>query len=184
MFLLVVWKIGRLSIVTSMPTLRLRRLATQDDFAGVHTIYTHPDVSPYLGYDPMPLEDFRPIFTALVASDAFFVVPRDAQVRGFYRVSRQKGRSRHVAILETLAVSPDERGNGFARDMVTEALEAMAADGILRVELMVEADNPRGISFYRKLGFEQEGRLKAAYKRSHQAEYVDEILMAKLLAPA
>jgi ribosomal protein S18 acetylase RimI-like enzyme len=166
-----------------MPTPRPRRLATRNDLAAVHAIYTHPQVVPFLGYDPMPLEDFEPIFAGLLASGAFFVTLRDDQVRGFHRVNRQKGRSRHVAILETLAVSPAEHGTGFALDMVNDALEVMAADGILRVELMVEADNPRGLAFYRKLGFEQEGRLKAAYKRSHQAEYVDEILMAKLLAP-
>ena len=66
--------------------------------------------------------------------------------------------------------------------MVNEAIECLRQDGVSRVELLVEADNPRALAFYRKLGFEQEGRLRAAYKRAHQAEYVDEILMARLLA--
>ena len=167
-----------------MPKPSLRRPATADDLAAVHAIYMHPEVVPYLGIDPAPLADFAPVFAALVATGAFFVVVKDGEVRGFYRINRHPGRSRHAAALETLAVAPSEKGTGFALAMISEALESMRADGILRVELMVEEDNPRGIAFYRKLGFEQEGRLKKAYKRASDANYVDEILMAKLLPPA
>ncbi|HEY6125456.1 MAG TPA: GNAT family N-acetyltransferase [Steroidobacteraceae bacterium] len=159
---------------------RLRRLARPDDLVSVHRIYMHDDVVPFLGQDPMPLDGFRPVFEGLLATNSFFVAVRDDEVHGFYRVNRQKGRSRHVAILETLAIAPSERGTGFAQAMIGEALECLRADGVRRVELTVEADNPRALAFYQKLGFEQEGRLRAAYKRAHQAEYVDELLMARL----
>jgi putative acetyltransferase len=161
---------------------RIRRLATREDLAAVHSIYMHEDVVPFLGIDPAPLQDFRPVFDALLATDAFYVALREDVVRGFYRLNRQRGRSRHVVTLETLAVAPSEIGSGFAAAMIHEALECMRQDGVLRVELLVEADNPRAFAFYRKLGFEQEGRLRAAYKRAHQAEYVDELLMARLFA--
>ena len=164
-----------------MPQPHLRRLATLHDLAAVHAIYMHPEVVPYLGIDPAPLADFAPVFAALVQTDAFFVALKDGEVRGFYRVNRHPGRSRHAAALETLAVAPSEKGTGFAQAMISEALEFMRAEGILRVELMVEADNPRAVAFYRKLGFEQEGRLRAAYKRAGEAGYVDELLMARLL---
>jgi ribosomal protein S18 acetylase RimI-like enzyme len=159
------------------------RLATREDLAAVHAIYMHEDVVPFLGIDPVSLEDFRSVFDALLATEAFHVALREGVVRGFYRINRQKGRSRHVVTLETLAVAPSEAGSGFAAAMVNEAMECLRQDGVLRVELLVEADNPRALAFYRKLGFEQEGRLRAAYKRAHQAEYVDEILMSRLFAP-
>ena len=161
--------------------MNMRRLAAREDLAAVFAIYMNPEVVPYLGIDPVSLEDFEPVFSALVATGTFFVVQRDGEVRGFYRENRQKGRSRHVLTLETLAIAPSEKGSGFAAAMIDEAIELMRADGVLRVELMVEADNARGIAFYRKLGFEQEGRLRAAYKRADQSEYVDEILMARLV---
>ena len=157
----------------------LRRRAIPGDLAAVHAIYTHPEVVPYLGHDPMSLADFAPVFSGLLDSGAFHVVTRDGEVRGFYRENRQKGRSRHVVTLETLAIAPSEKGSGFAAAMIGEAIELMRADGVLRVELMVEADNGRGISFYRKLGFEHEGRLRAAYKRASESGYVDELLMAR-----
>lgn len=164
-----------------MSTLPLRRLATSDDLSAVYAIYVHPEVVPYLGYDPMPLAAFEPVFAGLLGSGSFYVVPRDGEVRGFYRENRQKGRSRHVVTLETLAIAPSEKGSGLAAAMIGEAVELMRADGVRRVELMVEADNARGIAFYHKLGFEQEGRLRAAYKRADQPDYVDEILMARLI---
>lgn len=157
---------------------RMRRLATTDDLERVHTIYMHEEVVPFLGIDPVPLDGFRPVFAELLASRAFYVVPRDGVVRGFYRATRYPGRARHVATLQTLAVDPAEKGTGFAFAMVNEAIECLRAEGVLRVELQVEPDNPRGIAFYRKLGFREEGRLVKAYKRASEDHYVDELLMA------
>jgi ribosomal protein S18 acetylase RimI-like enzyme len=141
----------------------------------------HDEVAPFLGFDPVPLADFRPIYEDLLATRSFYVAEREDQVRGFYRLNRQKGRSKHVVVMETLAIDPIEKGSGFAQAMVGEALETMRQDGIRRVELMVAADNPSAFAFYRKLGFEQEGRLRAAYKRANERDYVDDLLMARLL---
>jgi ribosomal protein S18 acetylase RimI-like enzyme len=46
--------------------------------------------------------------------------------------------------------------------------------------LTVESDNTRGLAFYAKQGFEIEGKLRKFYKRSHEAEYVDDYIMSKL----
>jgi ribosomal protein S18 acetylase RimI-like enzyme len=67
--------------------------------------------------------------------------------------------------------------------MLEEAISRLHAQGVLRFELMVEADNPRGIAFYTKLGFRHEGLLRAAYKRASDTGYVDEVFLAKLLPP-
>lgn len=158
----------------------LRRPATPDDLAAVHAIYMHADVIPFLGIDPVSLEDFAPVFGELLGG-SFFVVPAEGAVRGFYRVVRYKGRARHVATLQTLAIDPVAKGSGLATAMVSEAIECLRAEGILRVELLVEADNPRGVAFYRKLGFQIEGTLHGAYKRSHESKFVDELLMARWL---
>jgi ribosomal protein S18 acetylase RimI-like enzyme len=163
----------------TIPT--LRRLATPADIAAVHSIYMHPEVVPYLGIDPVPLAKFEPYFAGLLASNAFFVVTRDGAIRGFYRATRQPGRSSHVVILTTLAIDPSEKGTGLAAAMIEEAIELARTQGVLRVELTLEADNRRAFAFYRKLGFEQEGRLKKAYKRADEPDYLDELVMARWL---
>ncbi|MEJ0084898.1 MAG: GNAT family N-acetyltransferase [Pseudomonadota bacterium] len=165
-----------------MPSPHLRRLATPADLAAVHSIYMHPEVVPHLGIDPVSVEQFVPYFQALVASGNFYVVTRDDQVRGFYRQTRHQGRSSHGALLTTLAISPSEKGTGLAAAMMEEAIAALRAQGVLRVELTLEADNARAFAFYRKLGFQEEGRLSKAYKRAGEPDYLDEILMARWLA--
>lgn len=161
----------------------LHRLARPSDLDAVYAIYMHPDVVPYLGFDPMPKREFFAIFEGLLACKGFFVAECDGVIKGFYRVTRNEGRSRHGAYLSTLAVSPDERGSGFAHEMMSDAIELLKQQGVLRVELMVEADNARALAFYRKLGFEQEGVIRAAYKRAGEDTYVDELYLGKLLAP-
>ncbi|WP_293932981.1 GNAT family N-acetyltransferase [Iodobacter sp.] len=161
----------------------MHRLASASDFASVYSIYMHEEVVPFLGFDPLSKEEFEPIFASLVRSNGFFVVELGGVVKGFYRVTKHEGRANHSAYLGTLAVSPDEKGSGFAFSMMTEAIKNLSAKGILRVELMLEADNPRALAFYKKLGFIQEGIMRSAYKRSNQAHYIDELFLAKLLQP-
>jgi ribosomal protein S18 acetylase RimI-like enzyme len=158
------------------------RLAQPADLDAVYSIYMHPDVIPFLGYDPMPLDDFRPIFQELVDCRSFYILERDGEVAGFCRTTRQPGRASHVGYLGTLAVSPRWRGTGVARDLMDQIISMLAAQGILRLELMLETDNPRAFAFYKKLGFVQEGLMRAAYKRASDSHYTDEIFMAKLLA--
>jgi ribosomal protein S18 acetylase RimI-like enzyme len=161
----------------------VHRLARWTDFGRVYEIYTHPAVIPYLGFDPISAEEFRSVYQGLLASDAFYVVEVEGRVEGFYKAARQEGRSSHVATLGPLAVAPERRGTGFAGAMLEEAISRLHAAGVLRFELMAEADNPRGIAFYRKLGFVQEGLLRAAYKRASDRGYTDEIFLARLLPP-
>ena len=159
----------------------MHRLATLDDLDAVYDIYMDEDVVPFLGFDPMPLAEFAPVMADLVATQAFHVVVKNGLVRGFYRVSTHPGRARHVAYLGTFAVAPDERGTGLAASIIETVVSRLQSEGVRRVELMLEADNPRALRFYEKLGFEFEGRLRSAYRRSHQSHDVDELLMARLL---
>jgi ribosomal protein S18 acetylase RimI-like enzyme len=159
------------------------RLADSSDIEAVFAIYMHEKVIPYLGYDPMPLEEFRPVFSELVKSHSFFVMERDGQVKGFCHAPRHPGRAAHVAQLGPFAVSVDKQGSGLAKELIEQVISKLQGQGVLRVELMVEADNARALAFYKKLGFQHEGTLKAAYKRSHEENYVDELFLAKLLGP-
>lgn len=158
------------------------RLTTPADRDAVYAIYMHPEVVPFLGYEPMSSEDFRPVFQELLDCRSFYVLEREGSVAGFCRVTHRAGRASHVAYLSTIAVAPRWHGTGVARELMERIIERLQAQGVLRVELMLEADNPRAFAFYSKLGFEQEGRLRAAYKRSSDRHYTDEIVMARLLA--
>jgi putative acetyltransferase len=159
----------------------MRRLAREEDLEPVFRIYMHESVIPFLGHDPMPLDEFRGVYQGLLGSGAFFVYELSGRIAGFFKVTRLEGRARHVAVLGTLAVSPDAHGQGVGRAMMNEAVSMLRALGIRRIELLVEADNQKARAFYSTLGFEQEGVLRKAYKRADEAHYVDEIQMALLL---
>ena len=157
------------------------RLARPEDIEQVYRIYVDERVLPFLGHDPIDIKAFRVVFDGLLAAGNFYVVEREGQVAGFYRITQFEGRARHVAQLGTLAVDPRYRGSGLAQDMVASAIEQMKALGVRRAELQAEADNARGLAFYRRMGFEQEGVQRRAYRRSGENTDVDEILMVRFL---
>ena len=160
----------------------MRRLATPQDIEAVHAIYSHEEVLPFLTYERMTLDAFRPIYQQLIDSRSFYVWEADGEIAGFYKASRFPGRVSHVVQLGTLAVDPRRHGQGVAQRMIGDALARLKAEGTRRVELMAEADNERGLRFYKKFGFVEEGRLREFYKRADQDHYVDELVMGLLLA--
>jgi len=62
-----------------------------------------------------------------------------------------------VAWLEELYVTPDCRHRGIGTALVTAVLERAQKEGIVAVELEIDASHDRAISLYRRVGF---GRLE------------------------
>jgi RimJ/RimL family protein N-acetyltransferase len=130
----------------------MRRLATPEDLHAVFTLYMHEKVVPYLGYDPMPLEDFRPIYQEMVESGRFFVYELDGRIAGFYRATRYPGRVQHVASLGTLAVDPALHGQGVALAMVSQAIDELKAAGVNRIETLRRKRQRAGPALLREAG--------------------------------
>ena len=155
------------------------RIARAADERSLLPIYTHELVERFLTFDGVDAQRFSGIFRNLLESGNFFVYEVDGAIVGFCKATRLPGRSNHVAHLGPLAVAPQFHGHGYAAAMLTDVLDRLEHSGVLRFELLAEADNPRGIAFSRKLGFEQEGVQRKAYKRDAEPEYVDEVMMVK-----
>lgn len=159
----------------------MRRLARPDDLDAVFAIYSHPQVVPYLTYEPMDRASFVAIHDELVRSGCFWIWEMDGAIAGFYRATRYPGRVSHVLLLGTLAVDPARHGQGVGKAMIGDALTHFRAAGIRRVELYAESDNDQALAFYKRLGFVVEGTLRDFYKRADQAHYVDEHVLGLLL---
>jgi len=159
------------------------RSARTDDEQVLFPIYKHELVERFLTFDGVDAQRFSGIFRNLLENGDFFVYEVEGAVVGFCKATRLPGRSSHVAHLGPLAVSPQFHGRGYAAAMLQDVLDRLEHGGVLRFELQVEADNPRGIAFYRKLGFEREGIQRKAYKRAGEAEYVDEVVMVRFAGP-
>jgi ribosomal protein S18 acetylase RimI-like enzyme len=159
----------------------MRRLAVPDDLKKVHAIAMDPGVAAFLTYEPMSVAAFNPIFHRLLADRDFYVFERDGHVVGIYKVTRGAGRAAHVAQLGWVATAPTEQGKGIGKAMLLDALDHLEHEGVSRVDLLAEADNERGLRFYRGLGFEIEGVQRSAYRRQDEDRYVDEHLMVRFL---
>ena len=87
-------------------------------------------------------------------------------------------RRSHVRMLG-IGIAPEWQGKGLGR-LLMQRLIAWADDwaGVLRIELVVHADNDRAIALYRSLGFAEEG-LHRAYAMK-DGRYVDAYFMARL----
>lgn len=159
----------------------VKRLASASDFDQVYAIYMDNTVLPFLGYDRMSKPQFRPVFEELIGSRAFFVYEQHGEVAGFFKAARHPGRCNHVAYVGTLAVKPSYQGRGLGMQMMQELISEVRDGGVKRVELIVESDNLRGITFYKRLGFEIEGTLRKFYKRAGEDRYIDDHVMGLLL---
>lgn len=93
------------------------------------------------------------------------------------RVDRPEARSVELSLL----VAADRWGQGFGTDVLQTALAACFDGwGMHRVGVRVEEDNARALALYRRLGFQEEGRLRqAAFRDGRHAD----ILLFALLAP-
>jgi RimJ/RimL family protein N-acetyltransferase len=79
-----------------------------------------------------------------------------------------------------MSVNQEWRKRGVGSRLLEEAIAWAQGTGIVkRIELYVYARNQPAIRLYTKFGFELEGRRRRAI--FHDGEYIDDLLMARLL---
>jgi len=89
-----------------------------------------------------------------------FVAVDDGRVVGWCDVHpKAHVTQRHSGVLG-MGVAASHRGQGVGSALLRATLDAAAAKGIRRVELVVRADNAAAIALYERHGFELEGRLR------------------------
>jgi ribosomal-protein-alanine N-acetyltransferase len=82
------------------------------------------------------------------------------------------------AELLLIAVAPEARRRGVAKQLMADAMERSAQRGACRMFLEVAADNAPAISMYEASGFAPIGRRKAYYPRP-SAPAMDALLLAR-----
>ncbi len=157
------------------------RRADASDFDGIYMLYMDSTINPYLIFDPMSPEEFRPLFDELVVQGESYVYEELGSIAAALTVSRGRLRMRHIASLGTIAVHPETHGTGIGAAFLSEVLAMLASEGVRRVDLTVDADNPVAIAFYESLGFYREGVLHDYVRRAGEEYDVDNLMMAMLL---
>jgi RimJ/RimL family protein N-acetyltransferase len=156
------------------------RLANEEDFKAVYDLYMDAASNPYLTYDPMNLEEFRPIFYSVLLSQTLYVVELDGTIIGTYRLISKSDRQSHTVYIGGFAVNPGMKGRGVGSAILHHIKKDCFAKGKSRIELTVDVNNTAAIALYKKLGFVLEGTVKNSYKLSSTNKYYNEYLMAVL----
>lgn len=154
------------------------RLGRSSDFDGLFDLYMDEQTNRFLNFEIMTKVEFKTIFDDLMCSGKLYVYLLGEQVVATCIVMRQKRCASHVASLGTLATHHHWQRQGIGRKFLLELFEILKKEGIKRVDLCTEADNPIAQMFYETLGFKLEGVLRAYYKRPNETQYIDEHMMA------
>lgn len=164
-------------------TLLIRR-AKVSDAAAIARHMSDPAVFGGLLQMPYPSEEAwgKRLADAATATgaDVLLVAERDAELIGAAGLNAVSGhvRRRHAMGLG-IHVHPLAQRQGVGSALMTALCDyADRWAGVLRLELLVYADNATAIRLYRKFGFEVEGTLRAHALRD--GAYVDSLAMARL----
>lgn len=152
-----------------------------DDFSYIYNLYMHPKVNPYLLYEMMDEEIFKPIFDDLLREEVLYLYNEGSETLGMCKLIRQKHRNEHILYLGGLAIHPDSFGKGFGRKMLLEIIGFCKNAGVSRIELSVAVHNQKAIHLYEDVGFTKEGILKNFTYLKSKDQFIDEILMSNLI---
>src|SRR5262249_1673728 len=105
-----------------------------------------------------------------------------AEPRGLVGFSREvPAMLAHRGRLRAMYVAPELRGTGAAAALVAAVL-VHARTLVEQVHLSVNANNPRAVRFYQRMGFVEYGREPAGLR--HAGIDHDVLLMVRMLRPA
>lgn len=158
------------------------RLANPHDFNFIYNLYMHPQINPFLLYEIMDSESFKPIYDALLQQGVKYIYSSDNyQNTGMFKFIPLQYRTDHIAYLGGLAIAPDFSGKGEGSRMLNEIIAMAGQLGFLRIELSVAVANVKAIQLYEKNGFQKEGVLRKYSHLKSEHRFMDEILMSFLI---
>ncbi len=138
----------------------LIRPARAEDAAAVHQVLLAAGRAAWS--DIFDTTEWRP---SVELHDAFWVAEDDGRIVGFAAVKPEAGE------LDLLHVHPDAWGTGVAGLLHDTALAHLKAAGHTHAFLYTEERNHRALAFYRRLGWEPDGRI---HEREHEGSRLRE----------
>ncbi len=157
------------------------RKASLADFDFIYELYMHPLVNPWILYDAMSKELFKPIYEDLLAKKIKYIYEVDDTAIGMCKLIPLQYRCAHVVYVGGLGIHPSFARKGHGLKMMQEIIEQCRLLNYKRIELSVAVNNEAALQLYQKAGFEKEGVLKKYGYLALEDRYLDEVMMAYLL---
>jgi putative acetyltransferase len=167
-------------LMTTTTELTVRR-ATLADAAQLHRIYSHPAVLENTGHQPLSTIAQVQEWIDGIGQEAFLLVAcAGDDILGALTLRTWADPAfRHKGEIGRVAVDQARSGHGVGSRLMAAAIDL--ADNwfnLMRLELLVRADNPAAIRLYRKFGFTEEGIMRAYGYRN--GRYMDCMAMARM----
>ena len=157
----------------------MHRKATQNDLQFIYDLYMHSQVNPYLLYERMDIEKFKPIFDKLLDNESKYVFMDESGTPiGMFKLFPLTYRASHIAYLGGLAIHPAYAGKGFGLKMMQEIIDLASQQNYKRIELSAATENLGAIKLYKKVGFEEEGIMRKYTYLKREGRFLDELLMS------
>jgi L-phenylalanine/L-methionine N-acetyltransferase len=157
------------------------RKAVTEDIDFVYQLYMHPQINPWLLYEPMDKESFRPIFAELLQKGVKYIYNHDGTDSGMFKLVPFTHRTSHIVYLGGLAIHPSFAGKGLGLQLMNEIISFARHQGFKRIELGVDMINEKAFHLYKKAGFEKEGIMKKYVYLKKENIFLDEVMMAYLV---
>ena len=157
------------------------RQATGGDFDFVYELYMHQQINPFLLYEQMETNDFKPVFEDLIQKKVLFVFEDDGVPTGMCKLVPLQYRNSHIVYLGGIAIHPFFAGKGEGIKMMNDIIDFAKQNGFLRIELSVASVNEKAIRLYEKAGFVKEGLLRKFTYLESENKFLDEVMMAYLV---
>lgn len=154
--------------------------ATETDFDFFYNLYMHPQVNPFLLYEIMDRELFKPIYDDLLQQKVLYKFNDGVIDTGMCKLILHKYRDGHKMYVGGLAISPAYAGKGYGVLLMQDIIVFAKEHNRSRVDLSVSTENEKAIALYKKCGFEIEGRLKNYSYLQNENRFVDEYMMSLL----
>ena len=141
----------------------IMRNARIEDIEVIHRIYMSPEVNPYMNFDLVSIEDFKPLLLECI--NDLKIIESEGNIIGVIGLTRMKNRRSHVLFLSKFAIAPEYNGKGYGSKVIKDIIKDAKSTGVKKIELMAEEDNSGAIEFYKKLGFAIEGKISNSIYR-------------------
>lgn len=138
-----------LSNQSMFPAIYFRR-ATLEDLPPLHVIWMQKHVLPFMAFEEMSQEQFKPIFEHMLDKNAVYVAVQNDEIIGVRKISY----TGHTAYLGAFAVKEGHTNKKLGTQFYEVCLKKIAKrKEIIRVELSFENDNPIAPILAKKMGF-------------------------------
>lgn len=110
-----------------------------------------------------------------------YIAENDKEILGLLRAVRGKENYKRHSVFLSIAIHPDYRCKGIARELTNTGLEDMKKDGVTIVRAYIYSDNISSINLVLRLGFTFAGSVYMHHYNDDTKQYVDDLIFHKLL---